>query len=155
MSISLSSPVTGTAQTDFTSPTYTVEVDSAPDNNGRQYAVTALGGTQANVRTHTISDPFTITFVRPRSPKGVPAPNPVTGRYGAIPMNTTSVIVRKGVNFGESSPTKTMLLRLYIDVPAGADAYDSTNVRAAMSLLIGALSAESAGMGDLLVTGII
>jgi hypothetical protein len=48
MSISVTSPITGGAQTGLTSPTYTVVTDTAPPGNpGKQVAVTALGGTQA------------------------------------------------------------------------------------------------------------
>jgi hypothetical protein len=48
-----------------------------------------------------------------------------------------------------------MIARLTVDVPAGSDAYDSANVRAALSLLFGAVSQQSAGFGDMAVTGII
>lgn len=155
MTIAVSTPVTGAAQTGFTSPTYTVVQDVAPDINGDQNAITALGGTQAGVRTHAVSDPFTVTFTRPKSPKALQSPNPVTGRYGSVPKNTYSVIVRKGVNFAANQAPEIMLARLYIDVPAGADAYDSANVRAALSLLIGALDQQSSGFGDMLVNGIL
>jgi hypothetical protein len=155
MSIAVTSPVTGSAQTGFTSPTYTNVVDVAPDINGRQYAVTALGGTQAGVRAHAVSDPFTVTFNRPKSPKALQSPNPVTGRYGSVPKNTYSVIVRKGVNFAANQAPEIMLVRCYLDVPAGSDAYDSANIRAAISLLIGALTQQSSGWGDTLVNGVI
>lgn len=50
MTIALSSPVTGGAQTGFTSPTYTLTADTPPaGSGGKQYAATALGGTQAGV----------------------------------------------------------------------------------------------------------
>jgi hypothetical protein len=155
MSIAVTSPITGAAQTGFTAPTYTNVTDVAPDINGRQYAVTALGGTQTGVRTHAVSDPFTVTFMRPKSPKALQSPNPVTGRYGSVPKNTYSVIIRKGVNFAANQAPEVMLARTYIDVPAGSDAYDSANIRAAISALIGALTQVSAGLGDTLVNGVI
>jgi len=155
MSILLSSPVTGSAQTGLTSPTYTVVTDVAPDTNGKQYAVTALGGTQTGVRTHAVSDPFTVTFFRPRVPKALASPNPVTGRFNSVPKNTYTIIVRKGVNYAAGQAPQILTARMTIDVPAGADAYDSANIRAAMSLAIGAMSAQSAGLGDLLVNGVL
>lgn len=155
MSISLTSPVTGAAETGLTTPTYTHSVDVAPDINGRQYAVTALGGTQTNVRTHAVSDPFTITFMRPKVPKALQTANPVTGRFGSVPKNTYSVILRKGVNFAANQAPEVMLVRMYIDVPAGSDAYDSANIRAAMSMAIGSLTQVSSGLGDTLVNGVI
>jgi len=150
-----STPITGGAQTGFTLPTYTITQDVAPDVNGKQHAVTALGGTQATVRTHSVSDPFTITFSRPKNPRVLPAPNPVTGKIASIPRNTYTLLVRKGVNFAANNAPDIMLTRCEISVPAGSDAYDAANVRAAISLLVGALNQLSAGMGDSLASGII
>ncbi|DAD50002.1 coat protein [ssRNA phage Gephyllon.1_12] len=156
MSISLSSPVTGGAQTGFTSPTYTTVADIYPGGvNGKQYAVTALGGTQTGVRAHAVSDPFTIAFTRPTSPKALQSPNSVTGRYGNIPKNSYSVIVRKGVNYAANQAPELALCRMYCEIPAGADAYDPANIRAMNSLLVGAVNAQSAGWGDTQVTGIL
>lgn len=152
---SLTSPVTGGAQTGLTSPTYTLTTDVAQDVNGKQYAVTALGGTQTGVRTHAVSDPFTISFYRPKSPKALPAPNAVTGKYGNVGYNDYTCVARKGVNFAANNAPLTMVHRGGFSVPAGADAYDAVNVRALVSLVIGAYSQTSAGIGDTLVTGIL
>lgn len=149
------SALAGGAQTGLTSPTYDSVQDVAPDINGRQYAITATGGTQTGVRVHTVSDPFTITFTRPKSPKALPTPNAVTGRYPVVPKNTYGIIVRKGVNYAANQAPSLMVARLTVDVPAGADSYDAANVRAALSLLIGALSDQSAGFGDMTVNGVL
>lgn len=155
MTWSPSTPVTGGAQTGLTSPTYTLTADIAPDVNGKQHAVTALGGTQTGVRSHSVSDPFTMTWNRPKNPRVLPSPNPTTGKYPPIPRNVHTCIIRKGVNFAANNAPDIMLIRCEISVPAGADAYDAANVRAAVSLLVGALNNQSAGAGDALVTGII
>jgi hypothetical protein len=156
MTISVSSPVTGSAQTGLTSPTYTVVADQYPGgNNGKQYAVTTLGGTQTGVRTHAVSDPFTIAFVRASALKALQSPNPVTGRYGNIAKNVHSVVLRKGVNPAANQAPEIMLGRCYFEVPAGSDSYDAANIRAGISLLIGAMSQQSAGWGDTVVTGLI
>lgn len=150
-----STPVTGGAQTGFTTPTYTLTADVAPDVNGKQHAVTAFGGTQTGVRTHAVSDPFTITFSRPKNPRVLPAPNPVTGKITSIPRNTYTLLVRKGVNFAANNAPDLMLIRCEFSVPAGADAYDAANVRAAVSLLSGVLAQIPSGLGDSLASGII
>ena len=155
MTWSPTTPVTGTAQTNLTSPTYTLTADVAPDVNGVQHAVTALGGTQTGVRTHSISDPFTVTMNRPKVPKSLQSANPTTGRYGNVPKNTYTFIVRKGVNFAANQAPEMALIRCSIDVPAGSDSYDPANIRAAISLMIGILSQQSAGVGDTLVSGIL
>jgi hypothetical protein len=155
MTWSPTTPVTGGAQTGFTSPTYTLTSDVAPDINGKQHAVTALGGTQAGVRSHAVSDPFTVTYSRPKNPRVLPSPNPTTGKYGPIPRNVHTLIVRKGVNYAANNAPDLFLMRLEMSVPAGADAYDAANVRAAMSLLAGILSQQSSGAGDTLTTGIV
>lgn len=154
MSITFTSPLTGGAQTGLTSPTYTTVADVAPDNNGKQVAVTALGGTQTNVRTHTPSDPFTITFVRPKVLRALPNANPVTGRYPTVPNNVYEFIIRKGVNYAAGQSPLIAITRVSSTVPAGADSYDSANVRAMASYASGLMTDVSAGWGDTLVTGI-
>jgi len=155
MTIPVTSPVTGGAQTGFTSPTYTLVADKSIDVNSTQYAVTALGGTQTGVRASAVSDPFTIAVSKPKNPRALPSPNPITGKYGDVPFNRTSIVVRKGMNFAANNAPLIGYVRVYIDVPAGADAYDAANVRAAISLAIGELSAQSAGVGDSACTGVI
>jgi hypothetical protein len=155
MTIAITSPITGGAQTGLTSPTYTNVADVAPDINGKQVAVTALGGTQTGVRVHSVSDPFTITVTRPKSPKALPQVNPVTGRYGSIPKNSYTILIRKGVIPALNVASETLMIRCQVDVPAGADAYDSANIRAAISALVGVLDQQSAGFGDLTVNGVL
>lgn len=155
MAVSLTSPVTGAAQTGFTSPTYTLTADNAPDTNGKQWAVTALGGTQTGVTVHSGASPFTITFTRAKVYKALGKPHPVTGLVGNVPRNTYKVIVRKGVTPLAGQPYTTMLATTSFDVPAGADTADAANIRALCSLLIGALTQVSAGEGDTLVSGLL
>jgi hypothetical protein len=47
-----------------------------------------------------------------------------------------------------------MNINIDIDVPAGADTADAPNIRAALSAAIGALSQQSAGLGDTVVGGV-
>lgn len=154
MTWSPSSPVTGAAQSTFTSPTYTLTLDVAPDVNGKQYAVTTLGGTQTGVRTHAVSDPFTVTFVRPKVPKTLPSANPVTGKYASIPRNTYAQITRKGVLPAVNQAAEVAICRSYYDIPAGSDSYDAPNVKALVSLHNGVAWQQASGMGDTLVSGI-
>jgi hypothetical protein len=155
MTWSPDSSITGGDQTGLTSPTYTLVADAAPDTNGKQHAVSALGGTQTGVRANTISDPFTVTFSRPKNPKALSPQNPITGLRGSYPKNAYTLIIRKGVNVAANTPPQLMLIRCSIEVPAGADAYDAVNVRAALSLLVGVLNEESVDLGDSVVLGIV
>lgn len=155
MSWSLSSPITGGAQTGFTAPTYTHVVDVAPDVNGKQNAVSALGGTQAGVTVHSIQSPFTITFVRPKVFKYLSKVNALTGLLPNVPKNLWKVIVRKGVTPLAGQPASVMILSASLDVPAGSDLADPANIRAGISALVGALNQVSAGIGDSLVSGVI
>nr|UJQ85505.1 MAG: hypothetical protein 2 [Leviviridae sp.] len=155
MAFALTSPITGAAQTGFTSPTYTHAADMAPDVNGKQVAVTAIGGTQAGVVAHSVAAPFTITFVRPKTFKVLGKPNPVTGLLPSVPMNTYKVITRKGVLPLAGQPYATLRVTTIIDVPAGSDAADAANIRAALSAHLGGLAQQSAGIGDTSVTGVV
>lgn len=154
MTIAFTSPITGGAQTGFTSPTYTVVPDgSAPNPRTVQVAVTALGGTQSGVRTSTGSDPFTCSYTPPPQLKTLPAVNPVTGKYPPIPYNVHQFMFRKGVNFAANNSPIPAWADLRIGIPAGGE-YDAANVRALASILEGAVAAFVAGLGDTLVTGI-
>lgn len=150
----LTSPITGAAQTGFTSPTYTIVSEAAPDVNGKQVAVTALGGTQAGVTSHTVASPFQVNIVRPKSFKILAPVVPGTGLLPSVPKNSWKIIIRKGVTPLAGQPAAVMLVKIEIDVPAGADTADAPNIRAALSAAIGALSQQSAGLGDTMVSGI-
>jgi hypothetical protein len=154
MAINFTSPVTGAAQTGFTSPTYTLTADLAPDVNGRQQAVTAVGGTQTGVRVHSSTDPFTITSFRPKVFQALGKPNPTTGVIKYVPMNRFRVLTRKGVlPLAGQSPVPAMIDSIML-IPAGSDSADAPNIRAMASLHIGALTQQPAGIGDTLVSGI-
>jgi hypothetical protein len=156
MSVSWTSPLTGQAQTGLTSPTYTLAVDTAPAGNpGKQMVVTGLGGTQTGVTVHTVASPFTLNITRPANLRTLGTANPVNGVISPIPMNTYSIIVRKGVTPALNQPAKVLVVRCTIDVPAGADTYDSANVRAALSAAFGAAVQQSAGIGDMAVNGVL
>jgi hypothetical protein len=154
MAINLSSPVTGSLQTDFTAATYTVVSDLAPDSNGKQYAVTALGGTQVGVSAHTVSKPFTFTAVRPKQFKNLGQPNPVTGVISNVPRNRWKFITRKGVSPESGQPNQIMLISTTVEVPAGSDLADPEDLRAALSLHFGALTQLSAEIGNSAVSGV-
>lgn len=154
MTIALTSPVTGGAQTGLTSPTYTLTTDTAPDVNGRQYAVTALGGTQTDVDTHSAAKPFTITYTKPKVYKAIGNANPVTGVINSVPMNTHQLLIRKGVLPASSQSPRNLVIRISVDVPAGSEAQDPEDIRAALSLAVGAVTQLSSGWGDTLISGI-
>jgi hypothetical protein len=145
--------VTGAAQTNLTSPTYTTSSDLAPDANSRQYVVTALGGTQTDVRVSTAGDPFTIT-IRRQPYKALPNAN-ANGSYGNVPMNRIEILGRKGVEIDSAGSLKTANCRFIAEVPAGAEKNDPANLRALYSCIIGLLQEESADIGDSVISGVI
>jgi hypothetical protein len=53
MTVTVSSPVTGGAQTGFTTPSITLTTDVAPSINGKQYAATAVSG-MPSVDVHSV-----------------------------------------------------------------------------------------------------
>lgn len=154
MTWNLTSPITGAAQTGFTSPTYTLTADTASDVNGKQSAVTALGGTQTGVVAHSVASPFTIAFWRPKVLKILGRTNPVTGLLPSVPLNTYKVVTKKGVLPLAGQPHALGRITSVIEVPSGSDAADPANLRAMFSAHIGALNQQSAGMGDTAITGV-
>lgn len=155
MSWTLTSPITGAAQTGLTTPTYTHVADVAPDVTGKQVAVTSLGGTQTSVTTHSMASPFTITMFRPKVFRFLGKPNPTTGLIKDVPRNSFKIITRKGVTPLAGQPYANMQITTTIDLPAGSDTADAANVRAALSAHLGALSQQSAGVGDSCVSGVL
>jgi hypothetical protein len=154
MTWSPTSPLTGASQSDLTSPTYTLTSDVAPNSNGEQSAVTALGGTQTGVTAHSVSSPFTLTITRPKVLK-VLGPANAAGIVANVPRNVYKVITRKGVTPLAGNPAQTAIITTEISVPAGADSYDAVNLEAALSCHIGALSDQSTGLGDVVQTGVL
>lgn len=154
MAFAPASPVTGGPQTGFTSPTYTIGADTAPDVNAKQWYVSALGGTQTGVSVHSIAAPFTVAMFRPKVFKTL---KPVNSQnvLPEVPYNTFKVITRKGVLPLAGQAPRNMVITTMIEMPAGSDLADAPNVRAALSLHIGALWAQSAGVGDTSVTGVL
>lgn len=155
MAFSLTTPVTGAAQSGLTSPTYTVALDTSPDANARQYAVTALGGTQTGVTPSSVSSPFTTAMFRPKSYQALGKPNPTTGLISRVPRNTYKIISRKGVTPLAGQPIQNMVVTTVIEVPAGADLADPANVRAALSMHFGSIGQATSGIGDTTVQGVL
>lgn len=152
----LTSPVTGSAQTGLTSPTFTLVVDSTPPRKGaNQYIVSALGGTQLGVLPNSIYQPYTATIERPEVYK-TPLVDQVTGAVlGSVPRNKHTVRVRKGVKVGSGDRIELALYECHLNVPAGSEAFDTASLRSAISLLIGSLQQYSAGLGDQVASGIL
>lgn len=154
MAWSPASPCTGAPATGLTSPTYTLVSDIAPDVNGVARAVTALGGTQTGVEISSPSNPFTLLVTRPKVMKTLPSLL-ANGQLPSVPKNTWIVSLRKGVDVLAGQPKQVMLARMEISVPAGADIADPESVRAALSLLIGALWEQSDQLGDSIISGVL
>ncbi len=155
MSFSPSSPVTGATVSGLTSPTYTLTTDVAPNINGKQYAVTALGGTQTGVDTNTVSKPFSISFFRPPVLKVLPQVNPVTGVIKNVPVNTYKLITRKGAAPAVNQSNMVARITTVIDVPAGTDTYEPEELRALISAHFGVGWAQASGIADTVVSGVI
>lgn len=155
MSFAPSSPVTGAAVSGLTSPTYTLTVDVAPSPNGKQYAVTAVGGTQTGVDANSVSKPFTLSCFRPQILRGLPSANPVTGVVRNVPINTYKVITRKGATPAANQGNQTARITTTIEVPAGTDTYEPEEIKAMLSLHIGALNAQSSGLAETVLTGVL
>jgi hypothetical protein len=155
MAISLSSPVSGSTISGFTSPTYTVSVDTPPNAWSKQWAVTAIGGTQAGVDTGSAaSRPWTLTAYRPQSLKTLNAVDS-TGVLRVVGFNVYGLLQRKGLTPLSGQASKTAQFRAEFSVPAGADSADQPNIKGGVSCFVGSLSQQSNGIADLLMTGVL
>jgi hypothetical protein len=156
MSVTLTTPITGSAQNGLTAPSATIVADRAPDAaNGYQVAVTAMTG-HASIRVSSTSDPFTHTYTRPKVVQTlIGLAVTVAGLYGKVGENVHRFLTRKGVNIAANNLPRLMTIETIVRVPAGADSYDPVNIRAGLSVHIGALTQASSGWGDTLVTNIL
>jgi len=155
MSFAPTSPVTGAAVTGFTTPTYTLTVDTPPSVNAKQYAVTAVGGTQTGVDLNSVSKPFTVTMFRPVQVRVLPQPNTLTGIVKNVPVNSYKVITRKGASPANLNVPLVARITTIIDVPAGTDTFEPEDIKAMVSAHIGVLSQQSSGIGDTVLSGIL
>lgn len=151
----LTSPITGANQTGFTTPGYVVTADQTPPNvAGRQYAVTAINGTQPGVDVSTSSRPFTILLNRPQQ-LALP-PTVVNGMAsGPIRRNNFDVLARKGVTAVVGLPSQIAIFRGRLEVPAGADVNDAPGIRGLCSLVQGAMAQLAANFADTAITGVV
>lgn len=155
MSFSPSSPVTGSAITGLTSPTYTLTADAPPNPFTKQYAVTALGGTQTDVSSHSPSSPFILSISRPSTFKPPSLVNPVTGQLQSVPRNTWKMLcVKGGLPLAGQNPVN-IVFRAEIVVPSGVEVTDPNEIRAMLSLLGGVFWAEGNDLALCLTTGIL
>jgi len=148
------SPVVGIVLTGMTAPTYTLTADYAPAANGKQYAVTALGGTQTGARSHSNSSPFTATWFKDPAPKQLPALN-VNGQLGTVPMVKNRLIVRQGQLPLAGQAYKTAVIRCEMDTPAGADLADVMQQKALLSFFGGLVSVNAQEFYNTIATGVI
>jgi hypothetical protein len=155
MTVALTSPVTGAAQTGHSAPTFTVVADQAPNSFSKQYAVTGNGGTGPFTAVHAASKPFTVTFQRPSTIRSAPVPNPVTGVVGNSPRNVYTVLVRKGLVPVAGQNPQIGVLRCDLSVVGGADLVEPDDIRAAVSFLIGCLNQQASGLGDTLINNLL
>lgn len=152
MSWSPSTPLSGGAQTGFTSPTYTLTADSPPAPNSKQYAITAVGGAGNTASVTGASTPFTLSFFKPAVMKTAKFAG--DGKLITAPMNVYKQITRKSVLVNaEQAEYRIMLVTTTIEVPSMAESVSAVEVRAALSCHVGALSNQSAGIGDSVVQG--
>lgn len=151
-----SGAITGATVPGFTSPTYTVTQDQAPaGTTAKQYAILAIGGTQASVETHSVSKPFTVTMFRPSILRALPQANVVSGVVKNIPRNIYKIITRKGAVPALNQVPDVVIIRTEIQVPAGVDTYEPEDLKAAISCHIGMLNNQSSGIADTIITGVL
>ena len=146
--------MTGAGITGLTNPTYTLVADGgAPQGVTRSWYVSALGGTQPGVTTHTIGSPFTVSWKNP-SVLSAPGTVDVSGVYrNPSRRNKYSLIVRKGGKPVPNQPERLNMIRVDFDIEAGVETTDPAQLYALLSLTIGSLTQMQNGIRDTILTG--
>lgn len=149
MAISLAN-ITGVVLNGFTAPVWNTTADTPPPGVAKQVIVSSIGGTATGVRTHSLSDPFTISVIR-----GPVAPFPklVNGVLGRLGRNKTQVKLRKGTIPLAGEASQVSEIDITANIVSGAEVNDKANL-AAMWSAIGALAnREAANLLDTTQTG--
>lgn len=155
MSFIPASPATGAAITGLTSPTYTLTADTPPNAQAKQYAVTAIGGTQTGVTFHSPSNPFVICLTRPANFKPMALVNPVTGQLNSVPKNTWKLLVVKGaVPLVGQSPSNIVFRGEFV-IPAGVETNSAAELKAMLSLLGAVFWSEGNDLALCFTTGLL
>lgn len=146
--------INGSAQNGgFTAPTFTTAASSTTFPNGKGYVVTAKGGTQPGaVDVHSASRPFSMLATRPANVRNLPALTS-SGVLPNVPVNKYTLSSRKGVTVLAGQASVNASVQTHINVPAGSDLADPSNLRAMISAHIGALTQMSAEIGETSLSG--
>ena len=79
--------------------------------------------------------------------------NPTTGQLRSVARNTFRARTLHGVTPLAGQPVEVSDIDTLFRVPAGADTADPVNIRSSVSLHVGILWQQSAGIGDTLIQG--
>lgn len=132
MAFDISTSITGVVLNGFTTPGYSLTADSNPSPNSRQAIVTALTGTQSGVRTHSPSDPFSITVSKPVVPVSYPRAN-AQGILGKAGRNKYTIYLRKGTIPLVGQAPQISDLKIETNVVSGSEVNDVANLAALYS----------------------
>jgi hypothetical protein len=153
MSTTIPSTITGVNIASLSSMVLNVATAAAPETNAKRGIVTSLAsGTAANVRFHSVSDPFDLTVWAPKQPRALPNANP-NGVRPAIPMNSYAIVMRKGLRAASDVASIASPLEVKFSVPAGAESYDAANLAALLSAAAGLLNVLADDLYDNALTG--
>jgi large exoprotein involved in heme utilization and adhesion len=126
----------------------------ASDNRSKVWYVSAIGGTQVGVVTHSLDNPKQVILKKPARFLNASGFNTASGKFNNVPRNTSKVITRSSAHIS-ASQTEVFPITTEFNIPAGSMAYDAANVEAAILVHICWLYANRAELVDYLKTGIV
>lgn len=151
MALDLAGVVTcATNVSGLTNPTYTLVEDRANDTNARQFYVSALGGTQTGVETHSVRRPFTVTAWRPKNLVQPGSVDPTTGLLRTYGKNVSSMLIRTALRPVNAENPRPMMMKIIWEVPAGGEFTDMAQLRAVNTLAGGLFWAQGSNLNALL-----
>lgn len=150
----LTGVVTGpTNVTGLTNPTWTFTADANPSPTGKQWYVSALGGTQTGVSLPSASSPWTVSWFRPAQLNLLGPIRPETGQLSAVPKNRWTLILRQGLLPLSGQPKAVGIVRCSFDVPAGVDLADVASLRAMCASLASVLWSKANDIANDIIGG--
>lgn len=146
--------VTGTGQTGFTSPTYTLTQGTAPTQAGKQGLVTALGGTQPGVSVNSPLIPFRLNLITPLNIRSAAPQRSNANQLIANNRNKWLFIGAKGgLLIPASNIYGQMDVKFECNIPAGMETASPAEIRAFWSLFGGWASSKSSEWAETMIAG--
>lgn len=131
---------------------FTFTKDLISDGRSVRYLLSSMSGTGGITDVHSVDVARSVTFQRPDVYRRPGKFNTTSGRYDHVPRN---LFVIKG-QFGmkvSASQVEVAPFRIEMPIPAGAVAYDASQIESYVAMMLGAVYSQATAIVAAIKTG--